>query len=166
MVIAEESGFHHSLFSQHDQIPPVTSFPADDAGSSHARPCFVRVRQKYSRAAAQSARDLRARAALFLLTAMVHGAPSGHRVRLACRTAGGVAVGVAGLEVLASTAFRNRLSTLGGLSCLDYGRAVALSLVQMVCGRESAPSRLVAVVFVTFFFEFRIGDRKSTRLNS
>src|SRR5688572_8221628 len=89
---------------------------------------------------------------------MVHGAPSGHRVGLACRTAGGVAVGIPGHKIFSSAASGNRLFTLGGLSHLDYRRAVALSPVQMVRGCKSAPSRLVAVLSVTFSFQFRIGN--------
>src|SRR5688500_18173386 len=89
---------------------------------------------------------------------MVHGAPSGHRVGLACRTAGRVAVGVAGHKIFSSTAGGNRLSTLGGLSHLDYRSAAVISAVQVVRRSKSAPSRLVAFVSVTFSFQFRIGN--------
>ena len=92
-------------------------------------------------------RDLRARAAVLLCAAMGDLALDRSRAARSFWQTGSLAFPNPG-ELVHAPATGKWLSAVGGLSLMDWRRAAAVSIVQMVRRRESATKGLVAVVLV------------------
>src|SRR5437870_5513855 len=92
-------------------------------------------------------RDFRTSAIVLLRFAVGDGAH--HRRRAPCGVwqAGPLVIPNSG-ELVCESASGKRVRSRCCLSRVDLGSAAALSIMQMVCSREGAPQRLVAVVFV------------------
>ena len=156
MVFAEESGFHHPFFSEHDQVSAFASFPVDDAGSGDARACVVRIGQQIFWGRLRKPLVTFGRVPLFFYLLQWYTAHLiGYRPRLACRATGCVAMGIASHQDL-------RIHRLTGIGfpiwvvylCWIVGVLLLYPVVQVVRRCKSAPARLVAVVSVTFSFQF------------
>src|ERR1041385_2692594 len=90
-------------------------------------------------------RDVRAGAAVLLRTAMGDLAPDRRRAACSFWQTGALAFPNT-RELVYKSAARKWLFVVGSLSLVDWRRAGALSIVQMVRRRESAAARLVVVV--------------------
>src|SRR5689334_24894694 len=94
----------------------------------------------------QFLRHVRARAALLLFAAVVHGAPHRSAAQLCFRQISSLAVSNADRLGRHTTKFG--LQPRRGLYQLARRRAVAISTLQVVRGREAATTRLVVILFV------------------